>query len=257
MPKLFAKRLSARRCTTIALGVLLATAGAAALPAISSANSSQVAIFQDNSDLVDPAGAFAQFRELGANTVRVIVPWSQIAPSPGSKKKPNFNATDPSAYPRDNWAPYDAIVREAKRLWADGRFHRHRRRSPLGRGRQPAEQLPVLRLAPEHRRYGQFFQAVGERYDGHFTAAGQSSPLPAVHFWAIYNEPNFGEDLGPQASNDSTVASGPAMFRGLLNAGCSALQRTGHGHDTIVWGELAAEGFEPGPNPRRTAGLPG
>ena len=64
MPKFFAKRLSALRCMTIALGVLLATAGAAALPAVSSANSSQIAIFQDDSDLVDPAAAFAQFREL-------------------------------------------------------------------------------------------------------------------------------------------------------------------------------------------------
>ena len=77
-----------------------------------------------------------------------------------------------------------------------------------------------------------------------------------MHFWGIYNEPNFGEDLGPQASNDSTVASGPAMFRGLLNAGWNALQRTGHGHDTILWGELAAEGFEPGRFPK-PAGLPG
>ena len=47
------------------------------------------------------------------------------------------------------------------------------------------------------------------------------------------------------------------MFRGLLNAGWSALQKTGHGHDTILWGELAAEGYEPGRFPKQTGGLPG
>ena len=54
----------------IALGLTLAAA--TALPAAASANSSQIAILQDNSDLSNPAAAFAQFRELGANTVRVV-----------------------------------------------------------------------------------------------------------------------------------------------------------------------------------------
>jgi hypothetical protein len=257
MPKLFAKRPGPRRCATFALGLTLATAAPAALPAVSSANSSQVAIFQDNSDLTDPAAALAQFRELGANTVRVIIPWSMIAPHPTAKKKPNFNATDPNAYPRNNWIPYDALVREANvyRLTVD--FTVTGGAPRWAEAGNPPNNYAFFAWMPNAVDYGQFLEAVGTRYDGHFTPAGQRSPLPAVHFWAVFNEPNFGEDLGPQATNDSTVASGPAMFRGLLNAGWSALQKTGHGHDTILWGELAAEGFEPGRYPKKSGGLPG
>jgi hypothetical protein len=47
------------------------------------------------------------------------------------------------------------------------------------------------------------------------------------------------------------------MYRQLVNAGWHALQATGHGRDTILIGELAAQGFEPGPYPKNTGGLPG
>src|SRR5262249_25517481 len=112
MRKLPLTRFS-RRCATLALGATLASAGAVAIPASASADSSQIAMIQDNLDLVNAPAAMAQFRELGANAVRVIVPWSLIAPRSGSKKKPKFNANDPTAYPARNWAPYDNIARSA------------------------------------------------------------------------------------------------------------------------------------------------
>jgi hypothetical protein len=68
----------------------------------------------DAGALSDPQQTLAQFRELGANTVRVIIPWAMIAPSPASTKKPSFNAADPNAYPASGWAPYDAVVQTAK-----------------------------------------------------------------------------------------------------------------------------------------------
>jgi hypothetical protein len=254
MPNLHVKPLRAGRLALIALGLTLA---AAAMPATSAANSSQISIIQDNSDLSDPAAAFAQFRELGANTVRIIVPWSQIAPSPNAKFKPNFNASDPGAYPASGWAPYDAIDREASVYHLMLDFTVTGGAPRWAEGGNPPLSDPYFAWKPSAAAYGQFVQAVGTRYSGHFTPRGAGTPLPAVHFWALFNEPNFGEDLGPQASNDSTVASGPAMFRGLLNAGWSALQKTGHGRDTILWGELAAEGFEPGRYPKKSGGLPG
>ena len=55
-------RLTARRCATIAIGASLATAGAVSMPAAASANSTQVAMIQDNLDLVYPQTAFSQFR---------------------------------------------------------------------------------------------------------------------------------------------------------------------------------------------------
>jgi hypothetical protein len=251
----------ARRWTTLALGATLAVAGASFLPATALASHSQLAIIQDGSDLINPSATLQEFRQLGANTVRVVIPWSQIAPSPTATTKPSFNATDPNAYPEPAWAPYDGIVQAAQQdgikvyfvvtggapRWADGS-------AP-----PPAPNANAMYFAwkPNDAAYQQFVQAVGTRYDGHFTPTGGSVPLPAVHFWSIFNEPNFGQDLGPQATNDSTVATGPMMYRGLLNAGWKGLRASGHSHDTILFGEFAAEGFEPGRNPRSSGGLPG
>ena len=252
----------ARRWTTLALSAALALAGASFLPASALASHSQIAIIQDGSDLTNPSAAMQQFRQLGANTVRVVVPWAQVAPSPTATKKPPFNATNPNAYSAANWAPFDAIVEAAAQdkitvdLTVSGGAPRwgEAAAAPAGQG----VNRTFVAWKPNAAAYGQFVQAVGTRYDGHFTPTGATAPLPAVRFWAIFNEPNFGQDLGPQATNRSTVATGPMMYRGLVNAGWKALRASGHSHDTIVFGEFAAEGFEPG-RPTRTApqGLPG
>ena len=215
----------------LALGAALGATGAATLPAVASANSSQLAIIQDNLDLSDASSAFGQFRALGANTVRVIVPWALIAPDYSAKRKPKFDATNPSAYPAKNWAPYDNIVNAAKAdgltvdmtvtggspVWADGK------------GIPPQGKNPAFAWKPNAKYYGEFVTAVARRY-------------PSVHFWALFNEPNFGQDLGPEAINGSRISYAPMLYRSLVNAGYKALQSTGHGHDTILIGEFAARG---------------
>ncbi len=259
MPKHQRNRLTVRRAATIALGAAFATVGAASLPAAATASSSQVAIIQDNIDLTNPSGALAQFRALGANTVRVVVPWSLIAPDPRARTKPSFDATDPAAYPAGNWAPYDAIVRQASQdgitvdLTATGGAPRWAEGSGIP---QNGSSL-FYAWKPNPVEYGQFVQALGRRYDGTFTPSGQSSPLPAVRFWALYNEPNFGQDLAPQAIRGSSVLVGPMMYRNLVNAAWAGLQATGHGTDTILIGELAAEGIEGGPTRHAPQGYPG
>ncbi|MGH3416764.1 MAG: hypothetical protein ACRDSS_09880, partial [Actinocrinis sp.] len=69
-----------------------------------------------------------------------------------------------------------------------------------------------------------------------------SHPLPRVHFWSIWNEPNFGSDLAPQAIDHGQVEVSPRIYRGLLGAAWKALHATGHGHDTMLFGELAPAG---------------
>ena len=256
-----ATRLKARVFTAVTLTVSLIAAAGLALPSAASASKTQLQMFQDGGQLqADPAGALAKFRALGANSIRVVVFWYQIAPNSGSRKKPRFNATDPNAYPSANWTIWDTIVRDATQdgikvdftvaggppIWADG----------------PAIPKAYLQNThwawkPSAADYGQFMQAMGKRYSGTFTPKGQSTKLPRVSMWSLWNEPNFGEDLGPQAINDSSVLTAPMYYRGLANQGYNALKRTGHSRDTILMGELAVEGFEPGPNPRSTGGLPG
>ncbi len=258
MPSLSVTTALYRRRTTLAVGATLALAAGAALPATASASRSQIAIIQDGSDLVNAPAAMQEFRQLGANTVRVIVPWATIAPSPKSTRKPSFDATDPNGYARSKWAPYDNVVRAAKAygLTIDFVVTGGAPRWAEGPG-VPKSSTLYFAWKPNAAAYGQFFRAVATRYDGSFTPPGAASPLPAVRFWTIFNEPNFGEDLGPQAINGSTISVAPMMYRSLLNAGWSALHATGHARDTILIGDFAARGSQHGITRYWPQGLPG
>ena len=96
-PLLSAPTDRVRRWSRVGLGVAVALAGAASLPATAAASHNQLVMIQDGSDLNNPTAAMQEFRQLGANAVRVVVPWFAIAPNASSKKKPSFNATNPNA----------------------------------------------------------------------------------------------------------------------------------------------------------------
>jgi hypothetical protein len=239
------------------LALVVATALTAfAAPAL--ASHAQLAMFQDDAQVKsDPARALEALRHLGVGVVRVTVGWSSIAPSPRSHRRPSFDAADPSAYPAASWAVYDEIDRYAavtgiqvdfvvaggSPLWADAAGN-------------PSSDLNFS-WKPSAREYGLFVRAVAARYGGNYTPRGSAAALPRIHFWEIWNEANFGEDLDPQAIDGSSVSVGPGMYRGLVNAGWSSLQATGHGHDTILIGGLAARGLSARASRRLPGGLPG
>ena len=244
---------------------MVAAISAAALvsaPPAASASAGQISIIQDPVRLMsDPAGTLARFRALGADMVRVVVVWAQIAPDWKSRRPPRaFDATDPASYPEANWTRYDEIVRIAAAdgialdftlsggapLWAEG--------PGIPRA---ALHNQFWAWRPSAVEFGQFAHAVAERYSGSYVPPGQSAPLPRVSFWAIWNEPNFGEHLGPQAVAGSAVATGPTMYRSLVSQAWNALQATGHGSDTILIGEFAPWGLSAAGTPQRPQGLPG
>jgi hypothetical protein len=110
---------------------------------------------------------------------------------------------------------------------------------------------------PSASEFGQFVQAVGTRYSGSFVPPGSSAPLPHIGTWELYNEPNFGQSLAPQAINGSRLPFGPKMYRALADAAWGALRVSGHSGDTILIGALGAEGSQ-GPVTRsHPQGLPG
>jgi hypothetical protein len=248
MPKI---RSTSRRATVGVIGAAAAIAGLAALPAASVAKSNQIAMIQDAGDLSDPQATFQEFRALGANTVRIIVNWDSVLSDPArsSTSKPRgFNASDPNASQYVGWAPYDGAVLAAKHFGMKVDFTVTGGAPRWAEGKDiPAEGIDQLSFAwkPNPRDYGDFMSAVARRYDGTFTPKGQSAKLPKVSFWVIYNEPNFGQDLGPQATNTSRTLVGASLYRGLVDAGWKALhgERGRHSHDTILIGELAARGF--------------
>jgi hypothetical protein len=244
---------------TAALALALATSNAAA-------SSKQLSMIQDGSILASPTTALARVRALGATTVRVFVPWYSLAPNGASKSPPKgFNGSNPNSYSKAKWAPYDALVKTAQQQGITVDFEltggspRWASTSNPPAHSNYVKDRSYFSWEPNAKLYGQFVHAVAERYSGHFKPSGSGSTLPRVHFWSFWNEPNFGQDLGPQATKGSTVAVAPKMYRALLNAGWKAMQQTGHGHDTLLFGELAAKGYaihpagHPGSLPGNTA----
>jgi len=232
----------------------------AAAPA--AASRGQIAVLQDDVALQsNPAATLQEMRHLGVQMVRVYVRWSTLAPAPNSRHRPNFNALDPNAYSARTWAWLDAVDRDAAArgikvmfvptgfapLWAQG----------ANPGRYGGRYDPEYAWEPSASQYGAFVHAVGERYSGTFTPKGQTTPLPRVSTWELYNEPNFGEDLAPQAIDGSSVIYSPRMYRALADAAWSSLSATGHSRDTILIGSLAAAGAQAKPGRGRPQGLPG
>jgi hypothetical protein len=186
----------------------------------------------------DPVGTLKQLRGLGASRLRVYLPWGAIAPQPKSAARPTgFNASDPSAYPAGVWDTYDRIVRAAGQVNIALDF-------TIGAP-------PPLWAASS----GAFVAAVAKRFSGSYVAPGSSAPLPRVSFWSIWNEPNYGPELAPQATDHSTVEVAPMLYRNLLDAAWNALHATGHGADKILIGETAPRGLTTGDSPGNFSGM--
>ncbi|MBV9607654.1 MAG: hypothetical protein JO027_21235 [Solirubrobacterales bacterium] len=251
-------RFLTRACLSILAALGVAVVSLASAPARASANTAQIAMFQDDiSLLANPGPVLQQIRDLGGGVVRVSLHWDLVAPY---KRPANFNATDPASY---GWGVYDEIVQDARQdglvidfslggpapPWATGSGQP----SPGGNGG----------WKPSASDFKQFVQAAGTRYSGTYdptlseSSPGDPNDLPRVSFWEIWNEPNFGGDLSPQAIKGSSVLTAPAMYRSLLDAGWSALHLTGHGRDTIVIGNLDARGQTGAPSKVAPEGLPG
>ncbi|MDQ6744987.1 MAG: hypothetical protein M3Z27_03060 [Actinomycetota bacterium] len=234
----------------LALGALVLACALSASCTAALAASDQVAMFAEPGLVNDPTGTLAKLRLLGAGQVRLSLPWSHVAPAPLSHRRPrHLHAADPGAYPDAVWAPYDNAITQAQSqgiavnldvvggapLWAT---------SP-GAPRDKPRPSWEPRVAD----FGAFVRAVGERYSGdydpvtHTLDPGNPADLPAVGFWSIWNEPNFGPSLAPQGlPGQLSTEHSPLTYRNLLDAGWSALQVTGHGNDTILFGEVAPRG---------------
>ncbi|MBV9197843.1 MAG: hypothetical protein JO168_27215 [Solirubrobacterales bacterium] len=220
---------------------------AAAFPTGAAASANQQSIIQDDPQLkANPVATLATFRELGVDRVRVTLNWSTIAPNATSRTMPaHFNASDPAAYPAGNWAPYDKIVRYAT---AEGLGLNFMIAGPAPRWAEGAGEPaggPFGVWKPSVSQFGAFVAAVGRRYSGGYRPSRGAAALPRVSFWSIWNEPNYGQDLAPQAISHDSVPVSAGQYRGLVAAAWGSLAATGHTmrHDTILIGETAPRGF--------------
>jgi hypothetical protein len=191
------------------------------------ASSSEWSIFEDHPTLVRSGPivrgrTLETIKALGADTLRIEIKWAEVAPHPGSKRKPKFKATDPGAYP--GFQPYDDLVLRA-----------------LGKGFRV-----MLTLAPDAPRwatsggrgrnykvraadFAAFARAAGHRYSGSY------GTLPAITYWSIWNEPNHVFFLSPRSQ-------APRIYRSMVQLGVPALRATAPKNAKIFVGELAPVG---------------
>jgi hypothetical protein len=241
-----------RSAAVLTAVVLLVTGSMGFGGASASAATAQEAWLQDDGALLrDPFGTMQRLRVLGVDRARVAVRWLAIAPRPNSHTRPHFDAANPAAYPAENWAGIDRIVKAAQAdgiglnfnivggapLWATGRG-------------APADK-PHPNWQPSTKELNLFVRAVGTRYSGnydpdtHRTTPGDPGDLPAVSFWSIWNEPDYGPSLAPQGvPGNLTVEESPRLYRGLVDAAWTGLHQTGHGRDQILIGEIAPRGYD-------------
>ena len=152
----------------------------------------------------DQAAAFGMARSAGASYIRLVVPWSQIAPT---ARPSDFVPTDPDS-PYYSWA------------WLDGSVT-----AIEANGMQPILDIttaPAWALvrqsegrkagAPSASALADFAEAVALRYDG---LDGE----PPVHVFQVWNEPNLSLDLSPVRA--------ASVYRGMVNAFATAV----HGVD--------------------------
>jgi hypothetical protein len=230
----------------------------AKLPPVPSGRVGPESMFTAGSIATDTAANLDQLKSLGVGRVHVYLHWSDIAPNPTSRTRPVFDATDPTAYPAAGWAPFDEVVRAlaARHLGIDLDLVPPPPQWAAGKG-APRTKDPQPEWKPSAAEFGLFVQAVGKRYSGNFTPAGATKPLPHVDFWSIWNEPNLGIELAPEAVDHSKVEVSPRYYRAIVDAAFKAFGQTGHGHDTILFGEIApAGGTQPGAAPGNFNSMP-
>jgi Cellulase (glycosyl hydrolase family 5) len=215
-------------CLVAALFLLVPASAAAAPNARVSIMDDQLLLDEPDASVVDRH--MRRFRSLGVDRLRVSAFWDQIAPKPGRRNKPSFDAASPTA-PQYRFANLDRVVQSAGAhglrvmisittpapLWATGNPSKHDRQ-----------------WKPKVDEFALFARAVAARYG---SQADQ---------FAILNEPNQPGWLAPQSNKRGFYA--PHHYRGMVRAAFPAI-RAGSPRDTILVGELAASGsVNRGPN---------
>jgi hypothetical protein len=257
---------------------VLAACLALALPGVGArASTTQESIFQDDNHLVYArpdavAATLDTLKALGVERVRVSVFWGLIAPSSSSQRRPNFDATDPAAYPAANWTRYDTLVRLAQERGIAVLFNLTAPAPLWATGSSPDRPDIDNTYDPSPSEFAKFVQAVGTRYGGNYVppspsngaapsnegikippgamaSAAAAAPLPRVLAWSVWNEPNQPGWLTPQWVPDARrhnrlVEAAPRIYRHLVDAAFTGLSASNHGQDTILVGETAPKGQE-------------
>ena len=219
--------------------VLIAALAAAAItPAAAQASRTQLTVMEDSTQLLtqgEEARNFAldQFKALDTDVVKIRVEWRDFAPDPTSRvKPPTFQATDPAAYPAGAWDELDAAVRGVVARGMTPFLMVGPPAPDWATARPPKKYVGVWKTDAAD--YGEFVRAIGLRYSGTFDG------LPRVSMWSVWNEPNHPQFIQPLSERlrGKMVPTAADQYRRLYVAATDAFAATGHGRDTILFGEV-------------------
>jgi hypothetical protein len=230
------------------------------VPAGVRASATQESIVEDERQMLQAGPvALAQALDdtvaLGADGVRAIVRWRDIAPGPSAALRPGgFDPADPAEYARDRWDALDDLVRGTR---ARGLSLLLSPSTPMPAWASACEGSTALRrlCAPDARQYGAFLRALGRRYSGAYADENQGGGvLPRVRRWSFGNEPNQATWLLPQRSrrSGSVYPAAAVAYRAMVRAGIAALRATGHRGDRMLLGETSPIGRTTGKLLRRS-----
>jgi hypothetical protein len=206
-----------------------------------------LSVIQDDNQLVYGSAAQREhsldvMQALGVDAVRATVLWDALAP----RRRPR-RAASPRSYRASQWDRYDDLVRSASRRGIHVYFSVTAPGPKWGHEKSP-DVANRRTWKPKAREFGKFVQAVGRRYSGAYRDENQDrQALPRVTWWGLFNEPNQGGWLTPQAQRTKRGAlpTSPILYRELLVESAAALLRTGHADDLVLWGETAPLGVSP------------
>jgi hypothetical protein len=228
-----------------ALAALLLSAGPA------TASRVQRSIFEDDQTLVLSSPTIRErtlddLSTLGVDTVHSVVFWNRVAPAPLSTHRPaGFDGANPAAYPAALWDRYDGLVRGAQARGMDVLLSPSSPMPAWASGCHASRKVRRV-CRPNPTQFKRFVQALGTRYSGTYADEDEGGGiLPRVARWSIWNEPNQGGWLQPQATRRGPLA--PALYRELVRAAIKGLRESGHGSDEILFGETAPIGRRSGP----------
>ena len=197
--------------------------------------------------------AAREMRGLGADRVRITASWFFVAPGVASRKRPSFDAADPSAYPRGSWGHLDRAVKAVRaaglKAMLDVAFFAPRWAVQRAAGNGDH------RWRPSAKEFGRFSEAVARRYNGDFQdPAEEGSKLPAVRLWTTWNEPNHESFLLPQWERVPSRGVGggwrpesPHIYRRMHEAGYAAIKKVNGENQVLLGGTSFLGGEKPGP----------
>ena len=182
---------------------------------------------------------------LGADGVRALVLWADLAPSPRAAARPGgFDPADPAAYPAARWDRLDGLVRgtAARGL---SLLLSPSTPAPAWASRCQGSVSKRRLCTPDGAQYGAFLSALGRRYSGSYADENEGGGvLPRVRRWSFANEPNQPSWLRPQFARARGIIypAAAVAYRAMVRGGIAGLRASGHGADQMLLGETSPIG---------------